>query len=155
MTTLTAEHHRALPATLVVAGRTFHLRHARVVPARPSAILLVFGCDLDSETTRQVAGLVGYAHRTAVRSRGDLPEPTRPFANAVMLELDLGGSPRRRTPVAAVLAQFEQELSGLMRQGTPVRTSDRAGVGTAGTRLIDGLPDLGFVVYYDDVLPAG
>jgi len=51
------------------------------------------------------------------------------------------------------LEEFEDTLPTMINEGSPVRKTDRAGAGTKGTRLVEGMhePGLTFEVYYDSV----
>jgi len=59
-----------------------------------------------------------------------------------------------RDDLGVALQAFEDMLPTMIDEGSSVRKTDRAGAGTKGTRLVEGMrePDLEFEVYYDDVL---
>jgi hypothetical protein len=48
------------------------------------------------------------------------------------------------------MAELEEMLPSIVKHGSQVRKTDRAGAGTKGTRLVEGLgADLQVTIYYD------
>lgn len=93
---------------------------------------------LSAEQRARLQQIVGYAWASVIRGRTSLGE------GRVLLEDDsvtfLSASFRltnRRTDTALVWSEFVQAVTTYVVTGTPLRTSNRAGVGTKGTRLVE------------------
>jgi len=136
--------------TVSVDDQVFHRRRDKVNPREPYAIRLQANRPLTDDEARHVAGAMGYAYRATVAGEPlGMPERDTPYSFVV--SADTTKSPRDDLGVA--LEAFEDMLPTMIDEGSSVRKTDRAGDGTKGTRLIDGMhePDLAFEVYYDDV----
>jgi hypothetical protein len=132
---------------------TFHRRREGVFPNTPYAMRLQANRPLSENEKKQMAGLVGYAYRTTVagESLGD-PDSDSPYS--FMVSADMTKS--RRDDLGIALEEFEEKLPEMIQEGSPVRKTNQAGPGTAGTRLVEGFndPGLKFEVYYDEVIGA-
>lgn len=84
-----------------------------------------------------------YAWKASARGEA-IGRPMRVTAESFYCEVDLTTS--RRTDPAEALADFEDTLVRLVVHGSALRTSDRAGVGTKGTRAVDPFGDPTLVV---------
>lgn len=120
-------------------------------PDAPYAIRLEANRPLSDEEIKTAARALGYAYRSTVAGES-LSDPTRDSSHSFALHADTTKS--RRDDLGVALDDFHETLPGTLRDGSPVRTTDRAGRGTKGTRLTEGLndPDLTFEIYYDSVV---
>jgi hypothetical protein len=106
---------------------------------------------LDTSEISRIAGCVGYALREHCRGE-DLGPPTftrlacdRP-RNSYLLEMTYD-STKSRSDDPDFCAAFEA-AEDYARNGTPIRTTNRAGAGTKGTRLIEGVPSVRSILFY-------
>ncbi len=137
-----------------VDDQVFHRRRDTVFPGEPYAIRLQANRPLTDDETRHVAGLMGYAYRATVASEPlGVPERDTPYSFVVSADTTKSA----RDDLGVALQAFEDMLPTMIDEGSSVRKTDRAGAGTKGTRLVEGMrePDLEFEVYYDDVLDLG
>ncbi len=133
-----------------VDDRVFHRRRDKVYPGEPYAIRLQANRPLTDDEARHVAGAMGYAYRATVA--GDplgMPERDTPYSFVVSADTTKSA----RDDLGMALEAFEDMMPTMIDEGSSVRKTDRAGAGTKGTRLVEGMhePDLAFEVYYDDV----
>lgn len=128
----------------------FYRQRPGIEPDFPSAMRFQSQRPISDEEMHQSASLIGYAYASQVRGE-PMHEPQRDSPYSFIVVADTTHSPRRN--VTAALADFEENLPQMFRDGSPVRTSDRAGAGTKGTRLVDGFGDDApqMQVYYDSV----
>jgi len=133
-----------------VDDQVFHRRRDTVFPGEPYAIRLQANRPLTDDEARHVAGAMGYAYRATVAGE-PLGMPQRDTPYSFVVSADTTKSARDDLGVA--LEAFEDMLPTMIDEGSSVRKTDRAGAGTKGTRLVEGMhePDLAFEVYYDDV----
>ncbi len=133
-----------------VDDQVFHRRQDKVYPGEPYAIRLQANRPLTDDEARHVAGAMGYAYRATVAGE-PLGMPHRDTPYSFVVSADTTKSARDDLGVA--LEAFEDMLPTMIDEGSSVRKTDRAGAGTKGTRLVEGMhePDLAFEVYYDDV----
>lgn len=88
--------------------------------------------------------LLAYKWRSGVR--GEEMEPIgSDSANSMVYNAD-------STKGSGHLGYFEDDLEQFLTEGSAVRKTDRAGVGTKGTRAVEGFndPNLKFTLYYED-----
>lgn len=99
----------------------------------------------------QVSGCIGYALRQTLAGE-NLSEPgVHQTPARTVLEFGYDSTKSRRDdPDFAEAFALAKEY---VRSGTPVRSTNRAGVDTKGTRLVEGVPDLSIGIYLerDDV----
>lgn len=134
---------------IVVDGQSFSRVRDGVGGNWPYAMRLQANRPLSDDEMQTLAGLTGYAYRAGVagESLGD-PERDSPYSFVVGADT----TKSQRDDLSIALEDFEEMLPAMAREGSPVRKTDRAGVGTKGTRLVDGLgEDLVVHLYYDDV----
>lgn len=139
------------PRTVKSNDITFHLRTTSRLPGEP--YYLRFQADrplTDAEVTR-FAQIVGYAWASKVRGES-LLQPVRDGEASFYLFADSTKS--RRDDLGLAMQEFENTLSTYVYEGSPIRTTNRAGTGTKGTRLVEPIPGIHFVLYYDDVIEA-
>lgn len=98
---------------------------------------------------RQVAGLLGYAWRASMAGES-LGQPQRVGKKTFVVSADVTKS--RRDDVGDGWFEFLGQVPAIIQHGSPVRTTDRAGIGTKGTRLLEPVPDLQVTLYADSVL---
>lgn len=100
----------------------------------------------------RIASMVGYAFRVALRTKyGSVEVKSSDTPYSVILEADTyyAGT----SDLARGLRVFEDQVGTILDEGSPVRTTERAGPGTKDTRAVQGFneDDLTFEIYYDDV----
>ena len=136
------------PAVMRACGTVFHLRRDGVFPLWPQAMRFQFDRPLSPGEYRQAAQIIGYAYRATVagESMGQ-PEIDSPSSFIVYADT----TKTRRDDLGMAMEEFEDVLPQMLEEGTPVRSTNRAGPGTAGTRLVDGMGPIEFRIYYDDV----
>lgn len=101
---------------------------------------------LTDAEVQKVAQLTGYQHRATLNGEG-LSDPERCGNASVLVGTDNTKSAGRKSH----FTDFEEGLESTLQEGSPVRKTDRAGVGTKGTRLIEGFgKDVTFTLYYED-----
>jgi hypothetical protein len=153
----TCNGHGAVPPTPlgqdtveIAHWGTFHRRRDGVYPGTPYAMRFEANRPLTDDEVSQMAQLIGYRYRAAIRGES-LGWPERDSAHSFVVAADTTKS--RSDDLGVALEDFEDDLDGLIFEGSPVRTTDRAGAGTRGTRLVEGFndPDLKVAIYYDDV----
>lgn len=129
-------------------GRTFYRSRPGQYPGTPYAIRIQANRELSFEEAQRLAGLTGYAYRSTVAGER-LSNPELDSPNSFIVAADTTKS--ARDDLGMALADFEDSLPSLTKEGTPVRKTDRKGPGTKGTRLVDGLgDDLEIEIYYDN-----
>lgn len=96
---------------------------------------------LSHEEISRLSGCIGYALRVHIAGE-DLSDPVAIVYHAGMTTVsywyDSTKSQRSDRDVQGALEQAAE----MIRTGTPVRKSNRAGAGTAGTRLVEGLGEV-------------
>jgi hypothetical protein len=133
-----------------VDDQVFHRRQDKVYPGEPYAIRLQANRPLTDDEARHVAGAMGYAYRSTVAGEPlGMPERDTPYSFVVSADTTKSA----RDDLGVALEAFEDMMPTMINEGSSVRKTDRAGAGTKGTRLIEGMhePDLAFEVYYDSV----
>lgn len=134
---------------VTVEGQKFYRRRDGVYPDTPYAIRIQANRELSPDEVKRLAGLTGYAYRSTVAGER-LGDPVQDQPNSFVVYADITKS--ARDDLGLALSDFEDQLPDITREGTPVRTTDRKGPGTKGTRLVDGLgDDLDVEIYYDSV----
>ena len=98
-----------------------------------------FDSYLSDSQVRQAAGCIGYALRQEIRGE-ELSEPLKitRTANGRTIARFSYDSTKTRSDDPDEARAFELAAQ-YVREGSPVRTTDRAGHGTRGTRLCEGL----------------
>lgn len=125
---------------------TFHRRRPGVYPDQPYQVRIQLSRELEPGEEHQLAQLIGYAYSRTGGER--LGEPFKDAPNSIVLYMD---STKGRA-YRHLEDRFEDGLAAMLGAGSPVRRTDRAGAGTAGTRAVEGLGDVGQVhVFYDSV----
>ena len=133
---------------VVFAETEFQRRREGVYPSEPYQMRFQASRPIDDAEMQQMASAIGYAYASKVRGEG-LGEPVRDSPYSFVVHADTTKS--RRDDLGQAMEQFEAELPTMVREGSPIRTTNRTG--SAGTRAVLGLgdPDLTFETYYDSV----
>lgn len=113
------------------------------VISEPYAIRVQLGKELSEEEAQKVAQLFGYAYAKTGGERGNHFEQDSPNSIVVYADTTKAGSYES-------VDRFIEELPDVLKEGTPIRKTNKAGAGTMGTRLVDGFDDLGYVELYAD-----
>ncbi|WP_251153613.1 hypothetical protein [Cellulosimicrobium sp. Marseille-Q4280] len=124
-----------------------HGRFTRIEPGVPldsdlGYLRVQVDRDLDPDEARQLAALVGYrwaatgGERIGYDVHQDSPNSIIVYADATK------GRAYER------LDAFISEVGDVVREGSKIRTTDRAGEGTKGTRLVEPLAGVGAVTLY-------
>lgn len=131
-------------------GTTFHRIRPGVHPGAPYAFRFQADRELSEEDMQRASQLIGYSYRANVAGE-PLGDPVRDTPYSFVVGADTTKS--SRDDLGMALEDFTEDLPVILREGSPVRKTDRAGAGTRGTRLVDGLGDTtpSFEVYADDV----
>jgi hypothetical protein len=87
-----------------------------------------------------VVGLVGYFLRGPLAMGGEWEDAAAVVEPSGFVRFPLDITKSRRDDSYAVLTDPDTGLAAYLRDGSPVRTTDRAGAGTKGTRAWAGLP---------------
>lgn len=143
---------RGLVAYAVKVDDTvFYRRRDGVYPGTPYAMRFQASRPISDEEMQQFTSLVGYAYRSTVVGE-PIGRPERDSVGSFVIHADTTKS--RRDDLGLALEDFEQTLPAMIREGSPMRKTDKAGPGTKGTRLVEGIadPDLTFDTYYDDII---
>lgn len=130
----------------------YYRRRPGIFGGSPYSMRLQASRPLSDEEMSTMAGLVGYAYRAAVAGE-PIGNPMRdsPFSFTVSADTTKSS----RDDLGMALEDFEEALPTMIAEGSPIRKTNRAGAGTQGTRLVEGLgSDLKFELYYDDVWSA-
>ncbi|KQO98847.1 hypothetical protein [Leifsonia sp. Leaf264] len=119
------------------AQPTYDTSQIRIQTTRP----------LDDDEMRRFAKALGYAHAATVRGEA-LGDPTRETPSSFIFWFD--STKAHTSDVVSALGKSEDDLPDILENGSPVRMTDRAGTGTAGTRLVPPFgSDIEFEIYYD------
>lgn len=97
-----------------------------------------FARELSDEEIDRVSGCLGYAFRAALAGEG-LSSAEVEISDLTGMVLEWGYDStkcRRDDPDFAAAFALAKQYIG---EGTPVRKTDRAGAGTRGTRLVEGI----------------
>ncbi|MFS0885096.1 hypothetical protein [Aeromicrobium sp. 179-A 4D2 NHS] len=139
--------------TVEVDGHTFHRRREGVYPSEPYAMRFEFDKDISDEDMGRFSQLVGYAYAASVRGER-MPFPERDSSRSFVIWADTTKS--RSDDLGEALDKFEKAIGPkgtVFAEGSPIRTTDRAGAGTKGTRLVEGFGHRpNFEIYYDSVV---
>jgi hypothetical protein len=135
----------ATPDQVEIDGTVFYQAKPGRTFREPYSMVLVADRPISDDEMQHLAQLAGYAYSSTVHGE-PLGEPNRLSDYAFMLEADTTkGSP-------GGVGDFIEQYPTMVGDGSPVRKTDRAGAGTQGTRLVEGMgPDAPqIVMYFDD-----
>lgn len=103
---------------------------------------------LTPDEAQKLAGITGYQYRASIAGE-PLGDPYQDTPYSIVVGADSTKS--RRDDLGDGIFDLQENLNNLVKDGTPVRKTNRAGFGTQGTRLIDGFgEDLEIEIYYDN-----
>lgn len=139
----------AMPRSFTFEGDTFHRSDGSTRPGEPYRMAFVADRPISDEEMARMGQLVGYVWAAKVRGEA-VGDPVRVDERSFVVPADSTKS--RRDDLGQALGEFEQSLPATLREGSPVRSTNRAGAGTAGTRLVEGVGPVSVGVYYDDAL---
>jgi hypothetical protein len=128
---------------------TYQRRRHGVFAEWPDSMRFQVNRPLTDEEFGRVAGLVGYAYRATIAGESVSPGAhDSPYSFIVHADM----TKTARDDFGMGLEDFEEILPHVLAEGSPIRKTDRAGAGTKGTRLIEGLgSDLTVEIYYNSV----
>lgn len=131
---------------VTVEGETYHRRRPGTYPGVPSSIRIQADRRLTDEDRSRLASQLGYAYATTGGEPLGDPEADSDYSFVVSADTTKGRAYRHLDD------RFEEKLPGMIAEGSPVRKTDKAGPGTAGTRLVEGFGDDAphVELYYDD-----
>ena len=136
-------------------GHTFTRYESGVsFPGQPNAIRIQADRELTDAEVQHFAQILGYSLRSTLATE-PLAQPERDTLFSFIVSIDTTKS--RRDDVGLAFEEFHDRLPGMVRDGSPIRTTNRSGPGTAGTRLVGGFGSKApsFALYYDDVNESG
>lgn len=131
-------------------GTIWHRRRKDVYAGEPYQIRLQADRELTDDEKHQAAQLLGYGYASSVRGEGlGAMDSDTPFSFSVFADT----TKSRRDDLGEAITDLEMDLPSIMENGSPLRKTDRAGVGTKDTRLVEGFgPNAPrFEIYYDSV----
>lgn len=115
-------------------------------PGTPYHIRIQTDQKLTSEEVKHLAQLMGYSYRTTIRGES-LGEPEQDTPYSFVMFADTTKS--RSDDLGMALENFEENYPETVQNGSPIRTTNRAGEGTKGTRLVNPFPkNLNLHFYY-------
>jgi hypothetical protein len=117
----------------------------------PSAFAFQADRPITDDEMAQMAAIIGYGYRATICGEAmELPE--RISSSAFKVAADTTKS--RRDDLSHAMEQFLDLIPTILKEGSPIRATDRQGPGTKGTRLIDGMGELtpSLTVFANDVI---
>lgn len=123
-----------------------------VVPGEFQSIRVQLSRPLKEGEEDRIASLVGYAFRVALRTQyGSVEVAATDTPYSVILDADTAYA--GTSNIEYGLQKFGEQVHTLLHEGSPMRTTNRAGAGTKDTRAVYGFgeDDLAFELYYDKV----
>lgn len=113
-------------------------------PKDPFSLAFQLTRPLSDDEFDQFTSQVEYAYRVAIGGDGLSGFTINDERTTVFVTVDASTSPRTNPS----FDWFEESLTSIVSEGTPVRVTDRSGVNTRGTRLIEGLDSVSCTVLY-------
>ena len=101
---------------------------------------------LTAEETGRLAQLTGYAATESMGRGEGMGLPRSDSDRSIILSADV-----TKYPGGHHVGDFPKKLQEVVRDGSPLRTTNRAGEGTKGTRLVDGIADVKVTLWSDAV----
>lgn len=127
-------------------GTVWSRRSERVYADVPSDIRIRADRELTDEEMGPMAGIIGFAYAQSGRGES-IGYRDRDSTRSFVVEADT-----TKGRVYRNLHKLEESLPKLVADGSKVRTTDRSGPGTRGTRLIEPMPDPPKIeIFYDSV----
>ena len=121
-----------------------------IFAGEPYALRVQVGVRLTNAQAQTLQQIVGYAWAQHVR--GERLAPGQRHGHSAVVFFSADSTKSVRDDLGEAWGDFVDSLPTMVREGSPVRTTNRAGAGTRGTRLVEGLGDVGEVtVWVDDI----
>lgn len=126
-------------------GTEYHRIRPSVYPGEFYSVRMQFNRKITQEEAERVSQLTGYSWRSS-GGREEVGQPVFDSDYAVTMSVD-------STKGKSDSYTFQKKLEEFINEGTPVRKTDQSGIGTKGTRLVDGIgdDDLQWELYADHV----
>ncbi len=116
----------------------------------PYALRVQVAKRLTKPEVEKLGQIVGYAWAQHVR--GERLTTVKRHGHSAVVFFSADSTKSVRDDIGEAWSDFLENLPRMVREGSPIRTTNRKGPGTKGTRLVDGLGDVGEVtVWVDDV----
>lgn len=131
--------------TIQSGSLTFHRSRPGLIPGEVQTIRMQANRPLTAAEVTQMGGLLGYSMMSTIGGEpADDPIQDSPYSFTMFKDTTKGHQGFDR---------FERTVSDTIVNGSHLRTTNRKGAGTAGTREIDGVGDqtLEFEIYWDVV----
>jgi hypothetical protein len=93
---------------------------------------------LDDEEVERSVGILGYA-LSPVRGEEVLLDSVTRKKTTTYIKVNWDSTKSRSDDLGDRIFEIRHNFSDYMKEGTPIRTTDRAGKGTRGTRLLSGI----------------
>lgn len=140
----------------VIVGETLYSRSRDgVAPGEFHSVRIQLSRPLKEGEDERLASMIGYAFKVSMRPSSGYGNNVDVISNdtpySVILEADTYYAGTSKMEYA--LKKFEREVATIVQEGSPIRTTNRAGANTENTRAVEGFNDesLSFEVYYDEV----
>jgi hypothetical protein len=127
--------HGYVADEVVVGHVLYSRRRPGVFPSSPYSMRIQANRELQEGEARKLAGLVGYVYRTTIAGER-LSEPgiDSPFSFTVGADTTKSA----RDDLGEGFLQFEESLRDTIQDGSPLRKTDKAGVGTKAPVSLTG-----------------
>lgn len=125
-------------------------------PYEPQLIRVQVNKELSSDEAERLANLVAYQYTTT--GGGQMGSFTQDSPNSITIHADTthryvdGKAVATSRSYRQVHGRFSEGLPEIIREGSPVRKTNRAGEGTKGTRKFEALADVKPEIYVDSAL---
>lgn len=120
----------------VASYGTMHRLREGVYAGTPYAMRFEANRPITDDEMHKMASLIGYRYRAAVHGE-PMDYPQRDSTHSFVVAADTTKS--ASDDLGMALDDFEGGLTDFVKDGSPVRKTDRAGAGTKGTRLLSTL----------------
>lgn len=114
-----------------------------IFAGEPYSFRIQVGKERSEAEAEHLAQLVGYRYASTGGERGNAFVQDSPNSIIYYADTTKGRAYRR-------IDEFIDDLPNVVKDGSPVRKTDKSGPGTAGTRLVDGMGDLNYLEIYAD-----
>lgn len=134
--------------TLDIDGITYHRHRDGIDFTQPYSMLIQSERPISDEEMDRMTQLAGYCYRSTVHGESlDDPHRVSPYAFTIFADTTKG---------RGYIGDFIDEYPTMLDEGSPLRTTDRAGAGTKGTRLVEPMDDAPQIeMYFDRAMKDG
>lgn len=116
-------------------------------PDYPYQIRVQFNRPITSDEAKHLAQHLGYTYRATVAGES-ISDPQQDTPHSFIVYADT--TKTARDDIGMAIEKLEEDYPHIIQNGSPLRTTDRAGAGTKGTRLIEPVDqDIQVSFYYD------